>query len=133
MIHCSLVLLFMYLTVMSCSLTLTCQPLLICCYFVSSPEFPLASITPSRPDPVVFGRSIQLNCSSVGRSPFNLSITVGDRVLTSAANVGRSIPLTYTLEITDNSSYTTYSCLSESTFGNDTATVTIVRASEFDC
>ena len=90
----------------------------------------MASFTPSQPVPVVFGTSIELNCSSVGRSPFNLSISVGGRVLTSTAGVGRSVPLRYTLEITDDSNYTTYTCQSENSFGSDNTTVTIVRASE---
>ena len=90
----------------------------------------MASFTPSQPNPVVFGTSIELNCSSVGRSPFNLSISVGGRVLTSTAGVGRSVPLRYTLEVTDDSNYTTYTCQSENSFGSDNTTVTVVRASE---
>ena len=90
----------------------------------------MASFTPSQPDPVVFGTSIELNCSSVGRSPFNLSISVGGHVLATSAGVGRSAPLRYTLEVTDDSNYTTYTCQSENSFGSDNTTVTIVRASE---
>ena len=51
-------------------------------------------------------------------------------MLTSTDGVGRSLPLRYTLEITDDSNYTTYTCQSENSFGSDNTTVTIVRASE---
>ena len=80
---------------------------------------------------MVFGESIELKCYSVGTPPFNLSIAVDDHVLVSSSNVGRSVPLTYTLEITDDSNYMTYTCSSKNSVGSDTDTVTLVKACEF--
>ena len=106
--------------------------ILVCTYniCVLSIDQTVALISPATPDPVVFGQSINLSCSSFGRPPYNLSWSVGSTVLASADNVPMSGELIYEVTVQSNDNYTEYTCAATNVICSSNTSVTLTRASE---